>query len=61
MTSIEAIVKLKWDSNKNALWELNYKLLKASIRSYHLPQTLILRLLCGSREPSLSVPPYSIS
>lgn len=24
----EAIVKLKWDSNKNALWELNYKLLK---------------------------------
>jgi hypothetical protein len=40
---------------------LNYKLLQASIRSYHLPQTLILRLLCGSREPSLSVPPYSIS
>lgn len=22
----EAIKKLKWDSNKNALWELNYKL-----------------------------------
>ena len=23
----EAIKKLKWDSNKNALWELNYRLL----------------------------------
>lgn len=23
----DAIARLKWDSNKNALWELNWKLL----------------------------------